>query len=81
MQPWQNGATVDSAERAADPKISNEAWVETVRLAEQRGLSVSTRPARDRRDQLLARQQNYALSRRSYGMPTGYERIQWRKPS
>lgn len=75
MQPWQDGATVDNPGNPADPRVSNEAWVETVRLAESRGMPVKTRPAQNKRDHSLAREQNYQLTRRSFGMPAGYERI------
>lgn len=71
---WTDGATVD-APGMADPKVANEAWIDTVRVAEAKGLQTRTRPARTKRDYDLARRQNVALSRRMYGMPEGYERI------
>lgn len=66
-------------EQMADPKVANEAWIDTVRVAEARGMEVKTRPARTKKDFDLAKQQNLALSRRTFGMPAGYEQINWRK--
>jgi hypothetical protein len=59
----------------ADPQIANEAWIDTVRVAEARGIPVKTRPAQNRHDHAMAAQQQHALSRRSFGMPEGYDRI------
>lgn len=63
----------------ADPKVANEAWVDTLRVAESRGIAPLTRKAENPRDIAMMRAQNLALTRAYFGMPKGYERIVWRK--
>lgn len=81
MQNWTDGAVAEGSEMPADPKAANEAWVDAVRIAEQRGYKQHYRKAATASDVLIMQDQNRLASRRSFGMPAGYDRIQWRKSS
>lgn len=59
----------------ADYHATKEYWVEVVRSAEDRGKEVPTRPAITSRDKRDAVEQRIAISRKSFGIPAGYERI------
>lgn len=63
----------------ADPLKVRDFWLEVVRPAADRGKleKVPTVKGVSKRGRDIARTQNYHLTRKSIGMPEGYERIQW----
>lgn len=65
----------------ADPYLSKEAWVQTVTpLARRNGLDkLPTRKAVTAKDKDIAKKQSIAVSKRSFGMPDGYDKIQWKR--
>lgn len=63
----------------ADPEAVKDFWLQCARGADSRGHleMLPTRKASTPREAEQARRQNYALTRRVFGMPDGYDRIQW----
>lgn len=62
----------------ADRLASRELWVKTVRSAEESGRPVQTVPARTAKDRHKAKEQNYFLSRKTYGWShPNYDYIDW----
>lgn len=64
-----------------DPQQTREYWVEVVRSASDRGKleKVPTTLAKTTRERDTARNQNYWLSKKSFGgFHPNYERIQWK---
>ncbi len=63
----------------ADPGAVREFWLQTVRPAADRGRleTVPTVKGTSKRGRDVARTQNYHLTRRTFGMPDGYDRIKW----
>lgn len=62
----------------ADRKASRELWVQTVRGATEAGKTIKTVPAITAKDRHKAKEQNYWLSRKSYGgFGENYDRINW----
>lgn len=62
----------------ADEKAANEAWCQAVKIADQKGYKSHYRRAETQSDLAKMRDQQRLVSQRSFGMPAGYERIQWR---
>ena len=64
----------------ADPAAVKEFYLETVTpLARRGGLDkLPTVKAVNSQQRSVARNQNHWLTRRSFGMPAGYERIKWK---
>jgi hypothetical protein len=64
----------------ADPTAVKEFYLETVTpLARRNGLDkLPTVRAKNSQQRSVAKNQTYWLSRRSFGMPEGYERIKWK---
>ena len=69
----------DTGSGPADPLKVRDFWLETVRPAADRGRleKLPTVKGTSTRGRDIARTQNYHLTRKSFGMPPGYERIQW----
>lgn len=70
--------------KPADSYLSREAWVKTVKPLYQRrgdaGLdTLPIRPAVTVRDREVAREQVRLVTRSSFAMPDGYDRINWSK--
>jgi hypothetical protein len=64
----------------ADRDASRELWVQTVRGAMDAGQKIQTVPARTAKERHKAKQQNYWLSRKSYGgFGTNYDLINWQR--
>ena len=63
----------------ADPLKVRDFWLEVVRPAADRGKleKMPTVKGVSKRGRDIARTQNYHLTRKSIGMPEGYERIRW----
>jgi hypothetical protein len=64
----------------ADPQKVKDFWLDVVRPVADSGRLDSIKPAfkgTSIRGRSIARAQNYWLTRRSYGMPDGYDRILW----
>ena len=68
------------SEKPADPDAARDAWLSMVKPAADLGKleKIPTRKARTRREKEQARKQNYWLTRSTFGMPEGYERIKWK---
>ncbi len=69
----------DIAAKKADPYLMREAWLSIVAPVERAGRLdhvKATKPV-TKKDKHTAQVQNYHLTRKSYGMPQGYENIQW----
>jgi hypothetical protein len=64
----------------ADPAAVKEFYLQTVTpLARRGGLDkLHTVRATTNQQRSVAKNQNYWLTRRSFGMPDGYERIKWK---
>ncbi len=65
--------------KQADPYLMREAWlhiVKPVALAGRLDKMEAQKPV-TKKQQHTAQVQNYYLTRKSYAMPDGYERIQW----
>jgi hypothetical protein len=64
----------------ADPAAVKEFYLQTVTpLARRNALDkLPTITARTSHQRSVAKNQNYWLTRRSFGMPEGYERIKWK---
>ena len=62
----------------ADRQASRELWVQTVRGAIDAGRSVTTVPAKTAKDRHKAKEQSFALSRKTYGWShPNYDLIKW----
>ena len=64
----------------ADPQAVRDFWLQTVRPVADAGRLDKIRPAFkgvSPRGRDIARNQNHWLTRKSFGMPDGYERIKW----
>lgn len=63
----------------AEPQAARDLWLECMKAADKHGRlekQPTIRP-RTKYEQQVARTQNYWLTRASFGMPHGYDRIQW----
>ncbi len=63
----------------AHPDAVKDLWLDCMKAADSHGNleKQPTRRARTPREREQARVQNYHLTRKSFGMPEGYERIDW----
>jgi hypothetical protein len=79
--PVQPGPHDDLVGKLPDPYLMREFWLETVQPVERRGKldSIKPLPVKTKKQKQTAIEQNYYLTKRSFGMPVGYERIDWSK--
>jgi hypothetical protein len=66
----------------ADPQKVKDFWLDVVRPVADSGRLDTIKPAfkgTSIRGRSIARAQNYWITRKSFGMPDGYDRIQWGK--
>lgn len=63
-----------------DKDLSREGWLDIVKPVDMAGRldHIPARKPVTKKDYDIAAKQNYWLSRRSHGMPVGYERIKWK---
>ncbi len=74
----------DKFSKPADPYLMRDFWLQVVQPVERQGrLNNAIKPikARTKREKKTAIEQNYYLTKHSFGMPDGYDRIDWRKKS
>lgn len=64
-----------------DAKLCKDEWLRIVQPVERMGRldKIPARPIKTKYDKKIADEQRIALSHRSYGMPDGYDRIDWSK--
>lgn len=67
--------------KPANPYLLKEAWLDIVKPVAMAGRldHIPAKVPENLREKSQGRTQAYYLSRRSYGMPDGYERIKWTK--
>jgi hypothetical protein len=65
--------------RPADPQLMKEAWLDIVAPVERAGRldHIPARKPMNKKEVDTARKQNYAVTRRTFGMPDNYNRIDW----
>jgi hypothetical protein len=65
--------------KKADPYLMREAWLSIVAPVERAGRldHIKATPIVTKKDKHTAQVQNYHLTRKSFGMPQGYENIRW----
>lgn len=70
-------------DKPANPDLMREAWLDIVKPVAMAGRldHIPAKVPGNLREKSQGRKQAHYLSRRSFGMPEGYERIQWKKKS
>lgn len=78
VQPFPND---DRVGKTPDPILCRDEWLRIVQPAERMGRldHIPAKKPVSKKEHDMAKKQNYWLSRRTFAMPDGYDRIQWRK--
>ena len=66
--------------KIADPEGVKDFWLQVVKPVAQAGRldKIPAHTAVTPRGKDIARKQNYELTKRTYGMPKGYDKIKWK---